>query len=192
MISFIHYFDENSYIQLSYLTDLVLVVMRQVSFAEVLWEINMTMVNTKSAYINELLSGVYDYIKRIDPYAYKNPNIDSTWIVVGKDELSVRDAYYMACCSGVEPTRYTDGTLISVVDYGDSYTVRYTPACSKTDVLKKFEDKYREADPVLMDAISDYFMNHDGTHLYADRKHGRIHYGVLQDDDSVYEGTIKL
>lgn len=152
----------------------------------------MAMLNTESAYVNELLVGVYEYIKRIDPYAYKMPDIESTWIVVNKDELSVRDAYYMACCAGVKPTRYVDGMLISVVDYGDSYTVRYTPACSKVDVLHKFEEEYREADPVLMDAIVSYFMKNNGVHLYADRKRGRIHYGVIQDNDNVYEGTIKL
>lgn len=70
----------------------------------------MMMLNDKATYVNQLLSGVYDYIKRMDPYAYKNPEIDATWIVVNKDDLTVKDAYYMACCAGVVPTHYTDGT----------------------------------------------------------------------------------
>lgn len=151
----------------------------------------MKMLRTTSAYVNELLVGVYEYIQRIDPYAYKIPDIESIWLVVRKDELSVHDAYYMACCAGIEPT-ICNGTLISVLDYGDNYTVRYTPACRKDDVLRKFERKYREADPALMDVIAKYFMSNDGTHLYDYKKYGRIHYGVMKDDDNIYEGTVKL
>lgn len=139
---------------------------------------------------NEFLLGVYEYIERADPYAYRSSSTDYTSMLINKDNLSVHDAYYMSCCVDAGPSKYVDGTIINVVDNGHSYIVYYAPARSKYDALRKFEDTYREADPVLMDAISDYFISHDGVHLYTYKKYGRIHYGVLQDDDAVYEGTI--
>ena len=155
-------------------------------------DFDMVRLSTKSSEVNELLFGVYDYINRVDPYAYRSSKIDYTGMLINKDCLSVQDAYYMACCAGIGHTKYVDGTIINVVDNGHSYIVYYAPARSKYDALRKFEDNYREADPVLMDAIVNYFMSLDGTHLYTYKKYGRIHYGVLQDDDGVYEGTIEL
>lgn len=153
----------------------------------------MVMLTDKSSCIKDLRTGfvwLVQYINHVDPYAYKSSSVDYASILINKDQLSVHDAYYMSCCAGVGPTKYVDGTILNVVDNGHSYAVYYVPACSKYDVMGKFEDKYRDADPVLMDTIVDYFWTHDDTHLYAYRKYGRVHYGVLQGNNSVYEGTI--
>lgn len=152
----------------------------------------MMMLNDKATYVNQLLSGVYDYIKRMDPYAYKNPEIDATWIVVNKDDLTVKDAYYLSCCAGVVPTHYTDGTLISVVEYDTQYTVKYSPACSKMEVLRRFAEQHQDGDLALMNAITNYFLDNNNVYLYSYKKYGIIHYGVADNTKgSVYEGTIK-
>ena len=135
---------------------------------------------------------VRSYINRVDPYAYKDPEIEESRFSVSKDELTDHCALSFELCNRAGPTYYFDGMLISVVDNDDSYIVKYVPASSKGNVMMEFKANYRHSDPVLMDAICDYFMSHKGTHLYAQKRNGHLHYGVQQDDDIVYEGTIKL
>ena len=135
---------------------------------------------------------VRNYIFSVDPYAYKDPEIEEVRISVSKDKLTDHCALSFELCNWAGPAYYLDGMLIDVVDNGNSYVVKYVPVRSKNDVLREFKARFKHADPVLMDAISDYFMSHKGTHLYAQKRDGHIHYGVQQDDDNVYEGTIKL
>lgn len=135
---------------------------------------------------------VHNYINRVDPYAYKDPEIEESRFSVRKDELTDHCALSFESCNWAGPAYYLDGMLIDVVDNGDNYIVKYVPVRSKNDVLREFKARFKHADPVLMDAICDYFMSHKGTHLYAQKRDGRLHYGVQQDDDIVYEGTIRL